>query len=76
MITDSLEKIWKWIFKAIEHEKMELEKQTLIGDLQCAEKRIDDLRKALSKDISDREDGSDDEDLFSIQNGSLTGYDQ
>lgn len=55
---------------------MELEKQTLIGDLQCAEKRIDDLRKALSKDISDREDGSDDEDLFSIQNGSLTGYDQ
>uniref|UniRef100_A0A183I6T9 Myosin_tail_1 domain-containing protein n=1 Tax=Onchocerca flexuosa TaxID=387005 RepID=A0A183I6T9_9BILA len=39
----------------------------------CAEKRIDDLRKALSKDISDREDASDDEDLFSIQNGSLTG---
>ncbi|CAG9533454.1 unnamed protein product [Cercopithifilaria johnstoni] len=61
---------------AMEHEKMELEKQTLIKDLQCAEKRIDDLRKALSKDISDREDGSDDEDLFSIQNGSLTGYDQ
>ncbi|VBB30228.1 unnamed protein product [Acanthocheilonema viteae] len=60
---------------AIEREKMELEKQTLIKDLQCAEKRIDDLRKALSKDISDREDGSDDEDLFSIQNGSLTGYD-
>ncbi|VDK82668.1 unnamed protein product [Litomosoides sigmodontis] len=58
---------------AIEHEKMELEKQTLIKDLQCAEKRIDDLRKALSKDLSDKEGGSDDEDLFSIQNGSLTG---
>ncbi|KAM3725289.1 Unconventional myosin-XVIIIa [Dirofilaria immitis] len=58
---------------AVEREKMELEKQTLVKDLQCAEKRIDDLRKALSKDISDREDVSDDEDLFSIQNGSLTG---
>ncbi|EJW86928.1 hypothetical protein WUBG_02162 [Wuchereria bancrofti] len=59
---------------AVEHEKVEMEKQTLIRDLQCSEKRIDDLRKALSKDISDREDDSDDEDLFSIQNGSLTGY--
>ncbi|VDK63119.1 unnamed protein product [Onchocerca ochengi] len=61
---------------ALEREKMELEKQTLIKDLQCAEKRIDDMRKALSKDISDKEDASDDEDLFSIQNGSLTGYDK
>uniref|UniRef100_A0A915PS61 Myosin motor domain-containing protein n=1 Tax=Setaria digitata TaxID=48799 RepID=A0A915PS61_9BILA len=59
--------------KAMEREKMELERQTLIGDLQCAEKRIDDLQKALSKDLSDREDCSDDEDLLSIRNGSLTG---
>ncbi|MCP9265503.1 hypothetical protein DINM_020823 [Dirofilaria immitis] len=58
---------------AVEREKMELEKQTLVKDLQCAEKRIDDLRKALSKDISDREDVSDDEDLFSVQMVPLRG---
>lgn len=59
----------------MECERLESEKQTLTIHLRCAEMRIEDLRKALSRDLSD-DDDTDDEDMSSVQNGSLTGYDQ
>ncbi|VDN02002.1 unnamed protein product [Thelazia callipaeda] len=58
----------------MKYEKMEMENHNLVRDLQCAKKRIDDLQNALSSTLSDVEDGSENEDLVLIRNGSLTGF--
>lgn len=60
--------------QASEREKIEIEKEALARQLENSEKRIEALQTALNSEISDGDDGSDVDELFSLQNDSLTGF--
>lgn len=53
-------------------EKCEAEKKSVAGEHKLALRRIDDLQAALSNEFSE-DDLSDEDEVSSSRNGSLTG---